>query len=265
MEINPGFVCIGAGNVATHLTSLFCNAGFVLEQVYSRTPGSASALASRFNSPCTTHLKDIVQPSGFYLVALPDKVIPQFLQDFKSSGKLVLHTAGSLGLDVFNNAFDKYGILYPLMTFSRSEPAPLEKFPVLIEASSQEALSETEAIARKISPMVMQTDTELRRWIHLAAVFASNFTNHMLTISNDLMNSRDLRFELLKPLINETLRKAYQGDPAKAQTGPAVRDDKLTMDKHIKMLEKKPHLQKIYTFTSRSIRSAKEKRNNSHE
>jgi len=262
MKKPPGFVCIGAGNVASHLVKSLCASGFRLMQVYSRTIESANALAEPVNSASVTSLSEILTEADFYLVSLPDAVLPVFLNDFRTHDKLIFHTAGSHGLEVFGGNYQKCGILYPLQTFTKNVELDLKAVPFLIEAADNKTLSEIEGIADAISDKVFVTDSETRRWIHLAAIFASNFTNHMYVASSQILKERNLDPDILKPLIEETFRKSRTVDPSEAQTGPAVRNDFNTIEKHIKMLERLPFLQKIYTFTSQSIQFSKSSGNN---
>jgi len=247
------FVSIGAGNVATHLVKSLCRSGYHLLQVYSRTSGSSRYLAGNFKAESTTSVSEINPDADFYLVSLPDSVLPDFLKEFNIQNKLIFHTAGSLGLEVFGNKYPYSAVLYPLQTFSRIIDLKLDDTPLLIEASNEKALVEIKKIAKSISSEIYSTDAETRRWIHLAGVFACNFTNHMFAASSEILKSKNLDPALLKPLINETFRKSQIADPLLVQTGPAIRNDINTMERHFKMLENLPFLQKIYTFTSQSI------------
>jgi predicted short-subunit dehydrogenase-like oxidoreductase (DUF2520 family) len=262
MNQAAGFVSIGAGNVSTHFVRKLCDSGFKLVQVYSRTADSAWALAEKYNAGFTNSADEIVKDASFYLVSLPDQVLPGFLEHFKIKDKLIVHTAGSYGIDVFGEEYRYFGVLYPLQTFSKKFDLDISVVPILIEACDNETLKEIEKIARVISDKVIETDAETRRWIHLSALFASNFTNHMYVLAEELMKSRNLDPDILNPLIEETFRKSRLMDPAEAQTGPAVRNDVNTLAKHIKMLENKPLLQKIYTFTSESIQFTKSSKQN---
>ncbi len=262
MNHSPGFVSIGAGNVASHLVESLCASGFRLLQVYSRTIESANALALPFFASSTTSISEIKNEADFYLVSIPDKVIPDFLKEFTIHNKLIFHTAGSFGLEVFGSNYPSCGVMYPLQTFTKGIEINLRIVPVLIEASDKRTFFEIKEIACAISDTVKECDSENRRWIHLAAVFASNFTNHMYVASSEILRERNLDPDLLRPLIDETFRKSRTVDPSEAQTGPAVRNDSNTMEKHIKMLENLPFLQKIYTFTSQSIQFSQSSKNN---
>jgi len=264
MSLYKSFVSIGAGNVASHIVKSLCNAGYKLIQVYSRTQESAKILADPANAEFTTSIEEIMQGADLYIVSIPDLSVPLILEQLKITNSLIVHTAGSHGLEVFGTKFTRYGVLYPLQTIRKNTAVNMAKSPFLIEANNPVVLAEIEEIARSISENVYLTDSETRRWIHLAAVFANNFTNHMLALSSEILNQKKLDQNLLRPLIEETFRKALESNPSEEQTGPAIRNDTNIIEKHIKMLENQPLLQKLYTFTSQSIQHTQSlKKNNS--
>jgi predicted short-subunit dehydrogenase-like oxidoreductase (DUF2520 family) len=262
MNQPQSFISIGAGNVATHIVCGLCNSGYNLIQVFSRTQLSAKLLADQFGAGYTTDPSKLKTNADFYLFSIPDQFLLQILEQVNVHDKLIFHTAGSHGLEVFEKKFSQFGILYPLQTISKNAHLDIAKVPFLIEACDDSSLREIEKIARTISETVLITDSETRKWIHLAAIFASNFTNHMVTLSSEILQQKNLSPSLLTPLIEETYRKSLAMDPAEAQTGPAVRNDTVIIEKHIKMLEDQPLLQKIYTFTSQSIQLSKNSKKN---
>jgi predicted short-subunit dehydrogenase-like oxidoreductase (DUF2520 family) len=249
------FVSIGAGNVASHLVRGFTDKGCHLLQVYSLTGISAKLLADKYDAGYTDALSDVRQDADFYIVAVPDSAIPAVLREFTVTDKLIFHTAGTSGLDVFDNRFSDFGIMYPFQTITRDAELDLESIPFLIEAGNERSLGKIKEIAGLISENVIACDTSFRQTVHLAAVFACNFTNHMYALSNDILKEKGIDPKILEHLIEETFRKSRRMDPVEAQTGPASRNDESTMEKHIKMLEGNPLMQKIYTFTSQSIKS----------
>jgi predicted short-subunit dehydrogenase-like oxidoreductase (DUF2520 family) len=249
------FVSIGAGNVASHLVRGFTEKGCRLLQVYSRTGSSARSLAEKYNSEYTDALSELRKDADFYMIAVPDTAIPGLMKSFPFHDRLVFHTAGSTGLEVFDSSFSDFGILYPLQTFTRDTAMDLSRIPLLIEAGNETSLEKMRKIAGLISENVNTCDTDTRLTIHLAAVFACNFTNHMYALANDVLREKGIDPAILEPLIAESYKKSRTLDPLEAQTGPASRNDEPTMEKHIKLLEGNPLMQKIYTFTSRSIQS----------
>ena len=254
------FISIGAGNVASHLVKAFCSSNCQLVQVYSRSTASARELAEKYNSRSTTILDELDQEADFYIVSLPDNILPEILLKLKIQKGIVLHTAGSHGLEIFKNRFEQYGVFYPLQSITKNIMVDFSEIPILVEANNNQTLLEVKNIAECVSHKVSVTDSETRKWIHLAAVFANNFTNHMMVLSNQILKDKGLDAELLRPIIEETFRKSVQISPESAQTGPAVRNDTVIMERHLNMLKNKPLLQKIYTFTSESIQLQKSKK-----
>jgi predicted short-subunit dehydrogenase-like oxidoreductase (DUF2520 family) len=253
MNQSNEFVSIGAGNVASHLVKALCDKGYKLMQVYSRTASSAESLAKPYKAEITTSTENIFDHAGFYLVSVPDQILPSVLEKINIRNKLIFHTAGSMGLEVFGADFRHFGVMYPLQTFTKNSVLKISDIPFFIEAGDNESLIEIRSIANALSDNVIAADSETRRWIHLAAVFACNFTNQMLVLSDEILQSRNLDITILKPLIEETIRKSLIMNPKDAQTGPAVRNDTVTMERHLNMLRNQQDLQKIYTFISESI------------
>ena len=247
------FVSIGAGNVAYHLCKGLTENGFVLKQVYSRSNESSQYLSSKFQAGYTTSLSEIID-ADFYIVSVSDSAIISLLSELQITDKLIMHTSGSMGIDIFQNKFSKYGVLYPLQTFSKNVDLDLSKVPFLIEGSEPEIQKSIMLIAGKLSNVVHVMDSSQIKLIHIAAVIVSNFTNYMYLSGYELLKDTGIDFKLLFPLIEETLKKAQSGNPALFQTGPARRGDLNIINEHIKTLSFKPDLQKFYTFISNNIR-----------
>jgi predicted short-subunit dehydrogenase-like oxidoreductase (DUF2520 family) len=164
-----------------------------------------------------------------------------------------VHTSGSLPIDRLNALTSRTGVFYPLQTFSVSRTTSFGQLPVFIETSCEDDLPVLRSFAARFSGKIIEADSTKRRMAHLAAVFACNFTNHMYSLSFDIMKETGLSFELLLPLINETARKVHKVTPDKAQTGPAFRGDQEVIETHLKMLEKEPLYREIYSLLSKSI------------
>lgn len=253
MNLFRSFVCVGAGNVATHLCRGLCKKGYVLKLVYSRSRKSAYELASPFGSVSTDLISDIPEDADFYLISVSDNALQSVINEMRVTDKLIFHTAGSFGLEVFGDRFMKSGILYPLQTFSKNHQLDLSVVPFLVEGCDEETSDDLYFLANQLSGLVLKLDEQKRKWIHLAAVFASNFTNHMYVIADDILEKENLGISLLYPLMEETLRKAQKNKPHKGQTGPAIRRDTNTIENHLKLLADYPDLQKMYTFISSNI------------
>lgn len=255
MDLIKTITLIGAGNVATHLGKALRNKGFIINQVYSKTIENAAVLATEVGANFCDKINEITNKSDIYLVCIKDDAIASFLEQLNIKGKLIVHTSGSIGLDVFTtNGFEKYGIFYPLQTFSKNKALNLLEVPFCIEGNDTETENELTKLAKTISNNVYKIDTEQRKKIHLAAVFACNFSNYMYTIANDILTKNNIDFELLKPLICETANKIKNNSPKAMQTGPAKRNDEEVIKNHLKMLSEHSEYQKIYQLISDNIK-----------
>jgi predicted short-subunit dehydrogenase-like oxidoreductase (DUF2520 family) len=246
-------VFIGAGNVATHLAQALFNAGFDIRQVVSRTEANAQQLATTINAGWTTRMEEIGE-ADLYLYAVSDAVLEEMIVRNPRNNGLHIHTAGSMPLSIFEGHKHRYGVLYPLQTFSKAKPVRFREIPLFVEAGAADDLQLLKAAAQTISPKVYEATSEQRQQLHLAAVFACNFTNHLYAIAGDLLKKADLPFEVLRPLIQETLDKTATLSPREAQTGPAIRNDRNVMEKQLLKLSDYPQWQEIYRLLSESIR-----------
>lgn len=247
-------VCIGSGNVATHLAIAFKSIGAEIVQVWSHDHKNAEVLAALTKSKTVRSLEDLDHTADCYVIAVKDDVIPQIASHLKEVRGIVVHTSGATAMNVLKGAGLGYGVLYPLQTFSKTKAVDLTKVPFCVEGDSPETLEKIAAIAQLLSPLVSVVDSEQRKVLHLAAVFASNFSNHLYQLSSELLAQHGLKFDLLKPLILETAEKIRWASPKDVQTGPAVRNDRETMKKHMELLNNSPGLQQIYETLSNSIK-----------
>jgi predicted short-subunit dehydrogenase-like oxidoreductase (DUF2520 family) len=170
----------------------------------------------------------------------------------------MLHTAGAVSMEVFRGLTNEYGVFYPLQSLNRERNIPMGHIPFLVEASSSKTLERIKGLAGSISERVEVTDSRTRLMVHLAAVFANNFSNHMVHVAQQLMEMASVNPQLLGPLLEETFQKLRELDAKSAQTGPAVRGDRLSMNKHIELLKDHPEWEKMYTFISRDIERSRE-------
>lgn len=247
-------VLIGAGNVATHLAKALVKEGNYICQVYSRSIESARELGVRTGINYTNNIGEIYTNADIYLFSVSDKAIEQLLKNLTIEGDpLLLHTAGSVEMQVFKGYSKNYGVMYPLQTFSKKRLVNFREIPVCIEANNKESLNTIKQMSEGISDSVYKMGIDSRIYLHLSAVFACNFTNYMYSVAEKILGQNDIPFDIIKPLIKETASKIEDMSPAKAQTGPAVRNDKEVIFKHKELLENNPDLQKLYTFVSNSI------------
>ena len=241
-------VLIGAGNVATCLGLALQEHGYTIRQVVSKTSASARKLAGKLGCMSATFSEKIATDAELYIVAVSDDAL-ESVTDIVSScnpDALFVHTAGSVSVA-------RFGVLYPMQTFTKSHPVDFSEVSFFIEANKEQDVSFLQTLAERLGSKVYRATSEQRRVLHIAAVFACNFTNHMYAIASRLMEKHDLPFASLLPLIDETARKVHDVLPVEAQTGPASRDDNNVLTSHREMLADEPELAELYERISRDI------------
>jgi predicted short-subunit dehydrogenase-like oxidoreductase (DUF2520 family) len=249
----PKTIIIGAGKLAWHLGPALKKAGFRIIQVYSRTLSSAAAFGLHIDVPWTTDVNLLDDDAEIVIFCLTDRALVGLLPQINLRGAFMIHTAGSVPSNVFENWTSDFGVLYPLMTFTKTRAIDFRTVPVCIEANNKENEELLKSYAEKISDNVSAVNFENRKIMHMAAIFACNFTNHMYRAAYDILIRHEFDFSILKPLIMETASKVLEMSPHEAQTGPASRHDKNILCTHQLMLQDQPEWQKIYTFVSESI------------
>ena len=246
---------IGAGNVATCLGSRLKESGHEITVVYSRTRESARILADRIGVKYTTDLK-AVPASDAAIVMLKDDALQELAPAIVNSvkGALLIHTSGSIPIDVWPKAgAERYGVIYPMQTFSKASRIDWSQVPLFIEGSSVETLDSIRQLAMSISPDVTPLSSQGRRKLHLAAVFACNFSNHMYAVAEQLLASEGVPFRVMLPLVRETARKVETMTPLDAQTGPAIRGDRKVVREHLELLKDNPQYAELYRLISIDI------------
>lgn len=249
-------VIIGSGNVATQLAKAFRRAGCKISGVWSRTKKNADTLSRSVKSKSWNKLSDVDPNADFYIVSVNDDSISGIVKKIPAKRGIVLHTSGSIALNTISKFHKATAVLYPLQSIQKDREISFTEIPVLVEGNDKESTKKTEALAKLISKKVLRVDSKSRKNIHLAAVIANNFTNHLIAVSDELLKENRLPDDLLMPLIKETVRKAVKGKARTAQTGPAMRNDKTVINEHLKMLAGKPEIQHIYKSLSDSIRKS---------
>jgi predicted short-subunit dehydrogenase-like oxidoreductase (DUF2520 family) len=247
-------ILIGAGNVATQLGIALYKAGHSILQVYSPSNKSATALAVKIKAQPITDLKKLTTTASIYIIAIKDDAIATIAKQLKFKDQLLVHTSGTVEMAVLKNSSKNYGVFYPLQTFSKSKPVDFTSIPICIEANSKSTTDTLKRFAKSISGNVQEINSSQRKILHVGAVFACNFSNHMYAIAASLLSKHQLSFDLLKPLIIETADKIKQNDPHLMQTGPAIRNDKKTMAAHLKLLAADKELKIIYKLMSNHIK-----------
>jgi predicted short-subunit dehydrogenase-like oxidoreductase (DUF2520 family) len=247
---------IGAGNVATQLTKRLYEKKHDIFQIFSRNLENVVSLAEAVKAEKIDNFQKINLKSDVYLIAISDDAIASVaerLAQILPKTAIIVHTSGATSSEVFASFFENYGVFYPLQTFSKNRKANFEKLPFCIYGSNQSTENQLVVLANSICPNVYLIDDKQRSVLHVAAVFANNFTNYLIAISEQIITKENIPFDLLKPLINETIAKINDNTPQSMQTGPARRGDKATLAKHQKYLEKYPNYKKVYELLSENI------------
>jgi predicted short-subunit dehydrogenase-like oxidoreductase (DUF2520 family) len=254
MEQIKSIVLIGAGRVAFHLGKALKDSGIYIVQVYNRSEEKAKELSGLLNCNYTTDILSLSREADLYVFAVSDSAIFKVLESRKWQGMMLVHTSGTLSADIFKPFTDRYGVIYPLQSFTKGRKLDVSKIPFFIEADSESTLKVISNFVNKLSKKVYTLDPARKEALHLAAVFASNFSNHMYFIANEILKKHEIPLSYFEALITETAQKAIDIGPFDAQTGPALRNDAETVKRHSEMLEKEPDWQKIYTFVSENIK-----------
>lgn len=255
-------VLVGAGNLATNLGKALLNAGHDILQVYSRTAASAETLAALVGGSPVTELDRITCEADVYILSVKDSVIADIVPVICKgrAQKVFLHTAGSVSSSVFEGMALHYGVLYPMQTFSKSRLLDFSDIPCFVEGNDDLAFETVHNLADSISSRVYLLNSEARKHLHLAAVFACNFVNHCYAISADILSKHSIPFDVMLPIIDETARKVHVMSPYEAQTGPALRYDGNVIRMQSEMLKNNPIVKQIYEYMSVSIHHSVENR-----
>ncbi|MBF1596643.1 Rossmann-like and DUF2520 domain-containing protein [Prevotella sp.] len=246
---------IGAGNLATQLGKSLKKAGVIISQVYSRTEDSARTLGELLEAEWLTDIKALRYEADIYIFSVKDSVLCELISEAcKGRGdKLFLHTAGSMPMSCFEGKVLHYGVFYPMQTFSKAKDVDFERIPVFIEGNSIETEDVIRSLANKLSQRVIRLSSADRKYLHLAAVWACNFTNYCYMVASDILGEHGIPFDVMLPLINETTEKIQKISPKEVQTGPAVRGDRNVMSKQLELMNGKEDLQELYQMLSKGI------------
>ena len=249
---------IGAGNVSSHISRHFHLSGHHISCIYSRTEAAAQQLAAELGVPGTSVVEEVPVDADFYLLCVPDRVVLEVAEKFRHTSGIWLHTAGALSMNLFQGVFKQYGVLYPLQTLSKARSLEASQVPCLVEGSSPQVSAEVMKLALSVYRNVEEVNSEKRLVIHTAAVFANNFSNHMVHIAKELVSEQNIDPQMIEPLLQETFEKIKALGTVEGRTGPAIRGDQETMNKHIELLKDHPEWEKLYTFISRDIERSRE-------
>lgn len=255
----PSIVLIGAGNVAHHLGHRFQEMGIPVLEVFSRKITKARKLAKAIGASATNQLSAISKTADLYILAVHDDAIEAVARQLPLSPTtgLVVHTSGAMPSKVLKPFFKNYGCFYPLQTFSIQKAVDFEVLPLCIFSPQQRNRQKLTKVAKAICPNVYTIDDAQKSVLHVAAVFVNNFTNHLCYIAKEITDQQGIDFDILKPLLNETASKLAKYAPKEMQTGPAIRGDQQTMNKHLQLLESHPEWAQLYKLLSQSIAKTK--------
>ena len=242
-------VIIGSGNVAFHLAKAFTQNNIEVSQIFGRNEVELNKISEELNIPYST--KELAD-ADLYLISVSDSAVEQVSDLIKTEKALVAHTSGSLPIETLNGDYRKASF-YPLQTFSKTKNLDYSKIPFFIETENQIDEKSLFELASIISENVETSDYEKRKYIHLTAVFACNFVNHLFARAKEISDSQDLPFQYFIPLIDETVEKIHHLEPKLAQTGPAVRGDERILKLHEELIKDEQHL-KVYQLMNESIK-----------
>ena len=245
-------VIIGSGNVASHMFIALKDIGDVeIVQCYNRRGLALSTEESAVHQ-VVSDIKQLAK-ANLYILAISDDAIAEVSSEIPEGDHLVVHTSGSVSINSINNKHRR-GVFYPLQSFSKNKDVDFTKVPFCLEAEHKEDLNIIKKIASSLSPKVYEISSEQRKMLHVAAVFANNFSNYMFTIAKEKCDQNDIPFEILHPLIIETAEKALTLSPEKSQTGPAIRNDLKTIERHLSQISDVEH-KKIYKVITEAIQN----------
>lgn len=246
---------IGSGNIATFFATKFASCGHEIIQVISPNADHATEFARQFNCDYSTSINELKDETEVCVLAVKDDIIQSLLTQHNFNHKILIHTAGSITLGLLSNASPNTGCIWCMYSINKNHLPLRTNIPLIVNASNEATLNIVSQLASCISTSIYSLSDEQKLKAHLAAVFANNFANHMFSIGQDILQAEDIPFQLLVPLIENTVEKLNYSNPDKLQTGPAIRHDQETIQKHLNMLTNNETYFDIYTLITSSIQS----------
>ena len=242
-------ILLGSGSVATHLGIALKNSNYSIVQVYSKSIENSKILANKLDAQFTNNLSKL-KSTDLIIVCINDDAILSVLSQIKNTA--IVHTSGSIGLDVFKQKITNYGVFYPVQTFNKEIDINISEIPFCIEGNSLEFEKQLIKIAKALSNNVVKMNSQQRKQLHIAAVFACNFSNHMYSIADELLANNNIDFKILLPLIRKTNANLENNRPKEVQTGPAKRKDTAIIQEHIATIKEK-EIKELYQTISANI------------
>ena len=242
-------ILLGSGNVATHLGIALKNSNYNILQVYSKSIENAKLLSKKLDADFTNDLNKL-KLADLIIVSIKDDSISSILSKIKNTA--IVHTSGSIGINIFVDKFTNYGVFYPLQTFKKDVELNVSEIPFCIEGNSLRFENQLIEIAKTLSCNVIKMNSKQIKRLHIAAVFACNFSNHMYTIANDMLEKNNIDFKFLLPLIKKTTANLDEESPKQLQTGPAKRKDMAVIQEHLDTIKEK-EIRDLYQKISANI------------
>lgn len=255
MKTLKSAVIIGSGNLAEALARAIAASDLELRQLYARDEARGRAIAALTGTETASRPEELCTTADIYLIAVSDSAVGEVAHTLPiPSGAVVAHTAGSVSLEALPERYTRRAVFYPMQTFTKGRAVDFRAIPIFVEAADAALQADVEAFARHLSQTVLQADSARRAKVHLAAVFACNFANRMYALGEQIVRTAGLDFDILKPLVAETAAKVCDAtSPADVQTGPAVRHDTATLERHAALLADDPELLELYQQISKNI------------
>lgn len=248
-------VFIGSGNIAHFFAPLLHKKGHKIVQVYSRTITHGKELSQLVNAELTDDLNNISSEADVYFLAIKDDALQEVAQQLQFKCKMAIHCAGAVALDVIENISDNRAVIWALYSVRKNDLPKISNVPLIVEANNETAWETALSLAGDISEKVLQADYRQREWLHLNAVLVNNFTNHLFSVAAEICKENDLPFDFLYPIIFQTVRQIENASPLESQTGPAIRHDEQTIQKHKQLLQAHPQWAKLYEAMTQSIQN----------
>ena len=244
---------IGSGKTATALGMSLAAAGHTFVQVWSRTDANAMELAKKVKATATIDLTAVNNEADIYIIAVKDDAISEVASQLNIGKKIVAHTSGIKSKSALTGVSENYGIFYPFVSMIKESTTDFKKALLMIEGSNDHTVEVLRSLANTISDNVRTVEEDQRQSLHLAAVFAHNFTNHMYVAAEKILSDKGLRFDELRPLIAAHIANVQQLSPANLQTGPAIRHDNTTINTHLHLLDPHSELKQLYKTMTAAI------------
>lgn len=246
---------IGYGNLGFHLVNHLSEAGHTITQVFTRD--KSKTRISKYKIDFIDDLSLLNADAEVYFLPVKDDALNEVAKQLSLKGKIVAHCSASVEMKILKNCSENFGVFYPLQSFSRDVEVDFKNIPILIEGVNKKTISVFKEIASSLSDEVIEVNQKQRLAVHVAAVFANNFSNYLFTVAEEILKHENISYKILLPLIEETVRKVKEQAPSKSQTGPAKREDDKTIQKHLKFLSDKKELKNLYSVITEQIKSKK--------